>query len=89
MQLSLFLLELLELALHLSHQDNIIHFGMFFDFLCEFVELGCEVFLLTYYFVIFLGELLELDLEFEYAVFEGLVFGFIVLAAHFVFLELT
>lgn len=62
---------------------------MFLDFLCEFVELGCEVFLLTYYFVIFLGELLELDLEFEYAVFEGLVFGFIVLAAHFVFLELT
>jgi hypothetical protein len=62
---------------------------VFLDFLGEFIELSGQVFLFTNNFVVFLCELLELDLEFEDPVFEGLVFGFVVLTAHLMLLELT
>ena len=54
----------------------------------EFIELGGEVFFFAEDFVILFSELLELDVEFEDAVFECLVFGLVVFPAHFMFFEL-
>lgn len=62
---------------------------MFFDFLGEFVELGSEVFLFAQDLVVLFGKLIELDVQFEDAVFECLVFGLIIFPAHFMFFELS
>jgi hypothetical protein len=62
---------------------------VFFDLLGEFVELGSEVFLFAQDLVVLFGELLELDVQFEDAVFECLVFGLVIFPAHFMFFKLS
>jgi hypothetical protein len=89
MQLCLLLFQLLKLTLHLSHQHDIVHFRVFSDLLCQFIELCGQIFLLHCHSIVLLGQLLELDFQLEYSIFECLVLALVVFATHLVFLELS